>query len=643
MKSIIKLSPSYKKYVLATLANDRYIDQAKQLFSSAYFQGGWVHDFILLGQNISKKNREWFTNKGIYVYDCKPLWPRNIGSYNLSSTALSKFYLFKPFFKKWEKIIFLDADILVKSLLEDLTKVTHFAAVPDCIKITNILLKYWCTNVGYQFFNRNNNLKLFKELENTIDLTADSFNTGVMVIPTKSIQEDTFHKLKLLFNKYKNIAATGDQTILNLYFYKNWKRLSYIYNSSVHSLPYYYGFDAGKMQTAVLHFLGNNVKPWNKKSIFYTEWKSNLKRAEIINTQTLEIFPKTTKISVTQELIFGFYLGLRGTLLLNYYFSLVSLLRNIKHYFLLTLLKLLTLNFTKLYSINRKNKILANVYISTSPDQIFNTIWTMLSLNYYLSGLHFVVIPEEPLNNKSLRIFSKINLNLEVINDQRIEEYLKHISKYKVFHYFALGGKGGKKLLVSLLHPGVGKTILIDSNLLFFKAPYDLQRWLMNKNEECLYLQSSDNKLILSSLEMEVLLGKKPTIKYFSSHLLCLSDSEYKKKFTFSQINNYLSKMADILSDRQILDNVEEIDSLRYSKHIEPTIYSLMLENCKLSMLPRSYSDNDMTFSKENPQSQRLPQTAHYFRNTHLLNNMLLQSYVYKIMKKNSNLTRWLI
>lgn len=645
MSNIHEYKNRYKKYVLVTLADNRYTNQAKQLFSSAYFQGGWTYDFALLSQNVSPKNKEWFSNKGIYIYDCKPLARRNIGSYNLSFTALIKFYLFTPYFKKWEKVIFLDADIIVKASLEKLTKISQFAAVPDCIKITSPFLNYWCTNIGYQVFNRNKNSRLFNLLENKFDLTADSFNTGVMVIPTKSIQPNTLFELKRLFNKYKNIAATGDQTILNLFFYKKWKKLSYIYNSSVHSLPYYYRFEADKMKTAILHFLGNNVKPWNIKSKFYLEWTSNLKRAQNINVSSTEVLLNCRKISLVQEYIFGFYLGLRGTFLFILYLYFMTIMRQMKHFFLYNFLKMLTLIKIVNDQMSKKstNKIIANVYISTSPNSIFRTIWTILSLNYYVSNLHFVVIPEQPLNSKDRWIFSKLKANLEIISNQRIEEYLKDISKYSVFHYFALGGQGGKKLLVSLLHPGAGKTIIIDQNIVFLKDPKHLKQWLINDKDHCIYLKGSENKLVVSRWEKEILIGRKTLVENFSSHLLCLSDKEYKNNSILVQLEKYFSDLVDILSQRQIINKYEDMDPLRYSKHIEPTIYSLIAENCKSTVFPDSYSDNNHIFIKAMLQGNNSHPTVLYIRNNHFVYKILFRALVNRITNKNINIAPWLI
>ena len=103
-----------KKDLLITLADENYIDQAKQLFSSVYWNAGWKGDYMLLAYNIPETDLKWFRNKGILVKECEAILTKSescIG--HAPFTTLSKFYLFTPEFKKWKNIIFLDGDIIV--------------------------------------------------------------------------------------------------------------------------------------------------------------------------------------------------------------------------------------------------------------------------------------------------------------------------------------------------------------------------------------------------------------------------------------------------------------------------------------------------------------------------------------------------
>ena len=68
-----------KENLLVTLADKNYIDQAKQLFSSVYWNAGWKGDYMLLAHEIPEKDLKWFRNKGILIKKCKPLYDKNIG------------------------------------------------------------------------------------------------------------------------------------------------------------------------------------------------------------------------------------------------------------------------------------------------------------------------------------------------------------------------------------------------------------------------------------------------------------------------------------------------------------------------------------------------------------------------------------
>jgi len=94
-----------------TLADKNYVKQAKQLFSSAYWNAGWKGDYMLLSHKVPEKELKWFRKKGILVKKCE-LFDKKDFEY-WPPTILIKFYLFSTEFKKWKNVIFLDADIFV--------------------------------------------------------------------------------------------------------------------------------------------------------------------------------------------------------------------------------------------------------------------------------------------------------------------------------------------------------------------------------------------------------------------------------------------------------------------------------------------------------------------------------------------------
>ena len=103
-----------KKNLLVTLADRNYVEQARQLFSSVYWNAGWKGDYMLLAHEIPEEQLKWFREKGILIKKCKPFYDKK----GRPKTVLSKFYLFTPYFKKWRNIIYLDADVIVRASLE---------------------------------------------------------------------------------------------------------------------------------------------------------------------------------------------------------------------------------------------------------------------------------------------------------------------------------------------------------------------------------------------------------------------------------------------------------------------------------------------------------------------------------------------
>jgi lipopolysaccharide biosynthesis glycosyltransferase len=291
-----------KKDLLVTLADSNYVDQAKQLFSSVYWNAGWRGDYMLLAYNISERDLKWFRDKGILVKECKTIMTESetrIGHAPL--TTLSKFYLFTPEFKKWKTVVFLDGDIIVRGSLDALTAVKGFAAV----RILNIFR----TTLRGQFHNRNrNNKNLYDDLASKCDLSRSAFNAGVMAFDSDIISEDDFQNLKSILFRFRDIIAISEETVLNLYFYDRSRELSQVYNVCPSYELYLSGCGADNLKAIISHTYSNfpGGKPWRMTSPLYSEWKSNLDRADMMDTAN----PRAPKkiLSALEEAEYDFYL-----------------------------------------------------------------------------------------------------------------------------------------------------------------------------------------------------------------------------------------------------------------------------------------------------------------------------------------------
>jgi hypothetical protein len=65
--------------MLINLADKNHIMQAKQLFSSVYWNSGWNGDYTLLAHDIPEDELAWFPSKGILVKRCRQIYDKNIG------------------------------------------------------------------------------------------------------------------------------------------------------------------------------------------------------------------------------------------------------------------------------------------------------------------------------------------------------------------------------------------------------------------------------------------------------------------------------------------------------------------------------------------------------------------------------------
>ena len=262
-----------KNNLLAVVADKNCVLQAKQLFSSAYFNAGWDGDYMLLAQEIPENDLEWFENKKIIIKRIKPISTISFG--RISNATLSRFYLFTPEFKNWKNIVYLDVDIILRSPINELADIKGFAAVAEG-KLKNLFIK---------------SPELYKKMAGKYNFKETRFNSGVLAFSTDIINEKSFDNLVALFEDYKE-SIRGDQEILNLFFYKKWKRISQFYNVNPYKMTGCYLLPHNRLK-GVLHFIGDK-KPWDKESPFYKEWKSNLEKADLIDLEKTQKVNKTS-------------------------------------------------------------------------------------------------------------------------------------------------------------------------------------------------------------------------------------------------------------------------------------------------------------------------------------------------------------
>jgi len=269
---------SNKKTVLVTLADKKFLNQARQLFSSAYWNGGWDGDYLLLAHgDIPEKDLEWFKEKGITIFRCKPIQEGWAGLWH-PAIVLDKFYIFTPYFKQWERIIFLDADTTVRASIKKLAELDEPFAAPNAHG----------TSLRAEFIKTTKeNRPLFKELKKEYPLKGEAFNSGIMAIKTSVIDDGTFEKLINLYEKFGSLNKYGEEATINLLFYKNWKMLPSLYNVYPYRTFRRFGVPYAKVEAIILHPVREGTaKPWLPSSPFYEEWLTNLKKSDAMDIKS---------------------------------------------------------------------------------------------------------------------------------------------------------------------------------------------------------------------------------------------------------------------------------------------------------------------------------------------------------------------
>lgn len=269
--------------LLVTLADRSYLDQAKQLFASAYFQGGWNGDYMLLAHDIADSDLAWFHRKGILIKHCRPLYEGRPGG--MSNVLTSKFYLFTEEFKQWRTIIYSDADASIRSSLDGLRGLKGFHAVPDISRY----LKVQVVNrdsIEKRKIDPNQCERLVRELRGCYDLNEQPFCAGFFVFSPASLEQAVSLGLRQMLDRYAVVSEYGDQLAFNLYFYRRWQRLPLPYNIQVVGERNAWHLPPEDVAGIIFHFISAD-KPWIVKNYYYHEWLKNFNRADQIDLQRI--------------------------------------------------------------------------------------------------------------------------------------------------------------------------------------------------------------------------------------------------------------------------------------------------------------------------------------------------------------------
>jgi len=223
------------------------------------------YHFIILNEDFSDKTKELLTQQVSHFSHCAIDFVNIVHAFNgipiaapgayYSIGTYSRFFI--PYwFDKYEKVIFLDSDIMAKADIAELYDIdisdSFLGAAVDQIVEEQLNLK------SYGFFL--NSSPVFMLLNNW----SHYFNAGILIFDTKKFktkisQQDIFYFTIYYSNRYNNIM--NDQDILNLLMKDDYYVLPPEWNYMWSVLTKNERYQSSKPNTKIVHFT-SILKPW---------------------------------------------------------------------------------------------------------------------------------------------------------------------------------------------------------------------------------------------------------------------------------------------------------------------------------------------------------------------------------------------
>ncbi len=231
-----------KDSVLVLVANEKYLPFAKKLFGNAIAAGNWKEDLLLITNDENVKPFK-IGSRDVQVKHVRPIEESDFSWSVYNQIVWNKLNLFEEDMKQWAHIVYLDCDITIQGDINELRRVKAFSAVP-----------YKAYRLNALFLNRES--PTYKELLKNFDLNALPLNSGVMAFPSSIISNKTYNEMIELYKKYKYIMYSDDE-VLNLFYYKRWKKLKITYS---YDLEHYKEYLINRKPPRIIHYVHD--KSW---------------------------------------------------------------------------------------------------------------------------------------------------------------------------------------------------------------------------------------------------------------------------------------------------------------------------------------------------------------------------------------------
>lgn len=224
------MTQSYsKKRVVVTLTDQGYYSKAKRTIMDIRSRGEWREEIVLITigfdahinfldyYDVTPLRMEHIDTSGLLkAYETHPLLPTSDHREIKKLTQWDKFYVFHEYFKKWDRVIFLDAGLRVFHPIE------HLARIPcdGLILAPDDAPPYDLTKRFGGIIETNRNLQVVERLfeEYSPDIFEKRyFLNCIWMYDTSLLSKVSLQDLIDAMNKYP-ICRCNEMTIMNLLF-----------------------------------------------------------------------------------------------------------------------------------------------------------------------------------------------------------------------------------------------------------------------------------------------------------------------------------------------------------------------------------------------------------------------------------------
>ncbi len=200
--------------IIVFVADENYSDHVKSIAANCRIQGNYTGEFAVICPPNSQVSAD-FKRYGFNVLERD------------SKTFFRKFYVFDEYFKQWDKVLYLDCDVVVQDDLENIFKLLEI----DDTKIwmdtedSTTMLSFWRdTKQGEHKHLYDAMREKYPHVDN------QTFNTCLMLFNPKYIPNGTPQKLIEIQEEFREVNNPDewgtDQQILNLLFWHQGRKIA---------------------------------------------------------------------------------------------------------------------------------------------------------------------------------------------------------------------------------------------------------------------------------------------------------------------------------------------------------------------------------------------------------------------------------